>query len=718
MKQYTNHTNLKKHIILLGGIAILLNSSMPMQASIIDSFKTAGSSILQRIKGLNKAAIFDQLLTQIGKLGTQIADIRDCMFYGHDCTPAKRAAFYGTAITILALTAAVVGFTITIAATSQEPDQDLNNAVKTTSQEIKGWGAQQIMQRLRMQADAFKQNLTEMKECLISRKCTKGQKRALYATAATIVTLVVAAIAVSVGSYAYAQKKRQREMAGLPGEQPTGTPGTPGYRPSFTFDEAPYPEKKESRFGQLFKRTIGITQAGKTFFQETYQAIKEKVSRGLIATKEAAAETFLDLVEKGQKFWQLIERVFDVSLERLKGAIETTKTKFETLATNIKAAKHIVFMTQFRDLMKYLGGIIHTVKIINPLEKPDGYEGAKKRVARIKGQSIEYLQDMLRVREQEFKKGKIKREQVQSVKDDIRIKEFIKISNLNSIYPNVVAKLNALHLKEFGIVAETITKGLKALIEAALWIHKQAGKIGLLVSQSNAQQKLEELAKRIQTLGQDIKETTNVDKILATDIAVSTIDIILGTGEEGEEKAISSFGILAKLVNAARSKEFKYLRKTGSATIARSTLRQADKLTDEIELALRHFLRDIQSIGSNTKEQFVTTIKKNPLKGIPNAATILRDALQKSVDQARETFNNLLKICTTLIKTIEAGAPDLYKTLEAINGYMFSVRGTNFINPQFLHGLKKTIEHLKNTGTTAEQLSKALDVVPVAAAAA
>lgn len=706
MRQHTKNTYLKKRIILVGGVTILLNSVLPMQASIVDSLRTAGSSVYQKIKGFDKAIIFDQLLRQIGKLGTQITDIKDCMFYGHDCTPAKQAAFYGTAISILALTAAVVGFTVTIAATSKEPDQDLNSAVESTSHEIKGWGPQQIMQRLSMRAEIFRQNLISMKQCLTTRKCTKMQKRALYATAATIVTLVVAAIGVSVGSYLYARTKRSQEITELPGELPIAeAPGvpTPGYRPSFTFDESPYPEKKVSAFGQLFRKTIEMTQDGKAYLQESFETIKGKVKNGAIKTKDAAAEAFLNLIEKGAEkgteLYSLIQHVFEVNLERVKQAIEETKEKFHTLTESIKEVKRHTFKSEALELFKYVQGLTAVVETINPLEPPAGYSPLK-RLARIKGQDLEYLNNMLAVRKEELRKGKILPQQVQSVEDDIRIKRFINLDHLNSIYPTLVAKINALNLRKMGDATHTITNGLKALIDAALWIHRKAGKIGLLVSQDNAQRTLETLGERIKQLGIDIQKTTDIDKIVETE-KLTTPD-------------------LAKsLVTAASSHGFAFLRKNWrEIREAITTLSQADKFTDEIILSLLYFEREMKGIGANTKEQFIATIRKNPLKGIPHAARILRDSFETSVERTRNSFNELLKTCIVLLNTIKAGAPAIYTSLDALNGYMKATSNNPLINEQFLKGLRTTITNLMGTAATAEQLSKELDVVPEAAPAA
>ncbi len=167
------------------------------------------ASAYQKVRGLKAETVINKLLENVTKLGNQIGKIKTCMLSGEGCSPGERAAFYATAITILALTAVVVGFTITVAATSKEPDQELNKAIESTSKEVEGWKPAAVFQRLKNKLASFKQNLLAMKQCLIKRKCTKQQKRALYGTAAGIVALVTIAIGIGVGANNYTQKQEK-----------------------------------------------------------------------------------------------------------------------------------------------------------------------------------------------------------------------------------------------------------------------------------------------------------------------------------------------------------------------------------------------------------------------------------------------------------------------------------------------------------------------------
>jgi uncharacterized protein HemX len=165
----------------------------------------------QKVKTVDKRTVIDRLLANITKLGGQIGGIKDCMLFGLNCSTEKRAAFYATAITILALTAVVVGFTITVATTAKEQDVELKATVHKTSQEVSGWEPKAVFARLQNTVRSFKSNLLSLQTCLIKRQCTKTQKRMLYASAATITALVTAAIGIGIGSYIYAQKQEEEK---------------------------------------------------------------------------------------------------------------------------------------------------------------------------------------------------------------------------------------------------------------------------------------------------------------------------------------------------------------------------------------------------------------------------------------------------------------------------------------------------------------------------
>ncbi len=225
---------ISRKVSLVGSFLFLLTSNVQIiQPAVGESFRTMGSSVkkpfLEKLPGLisrtrshlaqkirssslfDREKIVDSLLKNVVALGKQVGDMKTCMMNGKQCSARKRTAFYATAVTVLALTALAVGFTIA-AATSKEADEELNFAMQQTSQEVQGWSPQDVFKRLKNKLSSFRMNLIGMKECLITRRCTKAQKRSLYTAAATIVVLVTIAIGLGIGSYIYAEKQKQKEQ--------------------------------------------------------------------------------------------------------------------------------------------------------------------------------------------------------------------------------------------------------------------------------------------------------------------------------------------------------------------------------------------------------------------------------------------------------------------------------------------------------------------------
>ena len=216
---------ISKKVCLIGSFFLLLSSVHIVQPAIGSTIQEKLPNFISRTRshlgqmirstsqklGLNREKIVDTLLKNVVALGKQVGNIKTCMMNDKQCSAKKRNAFYATAVTVLALTALAVGFTIA-AATSKEADEELNFAMKQTSQEVQGWSPQDVFKRLKNKLTSFKMNLIGMKECLITRRCTKAQKRSLYTVAATIFVLVTIAIGLGIGSYIYAEKQKQKEQ--------------------------------------------------------------------------------------------------------------------------------------------------------------------------------------------------------------------------------------------------------------------------------------------------------------------------------------------------------------------------------------------------------------------------------------------------------------------------------------------------------------------------
>ncbi len=318
--------------------------------------KSSVAKTYERVKNFDKATLFSQLKKSLYALGTQMGDIKDCMLFGtkvsiegeiSQCSATKRAAFYATAITVLALTAAVVGFTITIAATSKEPDKELANAVEQTSQEVVGWKPEAIFLRLKNKIASFEDTLTSMEQCLITRKCTKKQKIALYVTAATIVALVTIVIGVDVGSYIYAQKRKAQELtkavetdiraekekqlqakidaATTEAERLAAEEELKKFLEMGNYDDNPAPATGFQALVQKYIKTIKNTP---TQLKEAYKKVETGIKEGVIRSRAKAAELFQQVIDIGNNFETVIQSALDVNLQETLATLKTLKEQF------------------------------------------------------------------------------------------------------------------------------------------------------------------------------------------------------------------------------------------------------------------------------------------------------------------------------------------------------------------------------------------------------
>ena len=648
--------------------------------------KDSLSSAYQKIKGLKAEAIIGSLMSNVDKLGTQVGEIKDCMLFGFGdtCSATKRAAFYATAITVLALSAAAVGFTITVATTAKEPDKDLALAIDQTSQDVKGWSPEAIFQRLGNRLASFKENLLSMKQCLTKRQCTRTQKRMLYTTAGTITALVTIVIGIGVGSYIYAEYKKRKEAV-LPGKtttglepevtpepKPTQAPPEKAVKPAFSFDESPMRRAPLSRFQKFFRSKIEIAKTGAQSLKDAYQTIKEKVRAGIIRTKEAAAEQFQSLVdkgksvvEKGRNFATLIQETLDTNIGKLQEAFATVKTQLNSLKNSI-ASKSIPFgaiefknkITALIDYGKNLGVNVDLVKSVK-----------KSKLATIMGRDEKLIRVKLANLETLYTQGKVEKERVDKAKKELTIKQFTMRSNLEKIYSELVSKVNGLELYRVGDFTDKVLHGLRGLLRATMTIHKTAGKIGIIVSQDNIQSSLEELITRTRRLGESIKTA------LAYTPGIKTEQNNLGW-KELLNALVSGSSSVPTLLSALKGKDL---------IVAKIT--ELKGTVSLIQGDIETFLSSISKIASDTKEQFFTTLRQNPIKNLPHAPRILRNALESAVKTTKEALNKLMENSMGLLTRIRGLTPQIYPVLQELNIYISRVISGPFLNKQLLDAL-------------------------------
>ncbi len=657
--------------------------------------KSSLATAYNKVKAIKTEEVIRLLRNNVEKLGTQVGDIKDCMLFGDQCSATKRAAFYATAITVLALTAVAVGFTITVAATSKEPDKELSVAMDNTSQKVKGWKPEAIFQRLNNQLASFKTNLLSMERCLIKQRCTKTQKRMLYATAATIVALVTIALGVGVGAYIYAEHKKKQRIEELPGELlveevPEGT--------TLKFDDEPLKERALTQFQRFFRSKIDVTQAGAQSLKAAYQEIKTKVQERAIRTigdlKNKTDEFIETAIKKANGFAGLLQETLQVNINNLKSGMATAKTELDTLKQNIQEAKNLNFpITNLTNYVKY---ITDNVALIAP--EGTSKTAALDKIATIKGQDLSYLQDKLRVRTEEWKKGSLTKDRVTQVENAIKIKQFIKLDNLQSIYPTLVSNINQLRIYQVGNVVNGVLSGIAALLGAAATINKQAGKIGLILSTNRMQEGLQELKYGIEGLGRNIKTTLNNKPLIITeDVAFADLAKSLVT---------------AATTNAKRT--FQEVRKEiRNVSTIKSQFQKLNKSIKPIQNNITEFTNVMNYLVEDTKASFMKQLKENPLRNIPNAAKILRNALENSVKLGREKFVQLIKNSLVLLQEIKEVAPTAFTMLKNINDYIAAVSGKAFLNQNLVQDLVPIMTtSVPNIAEAAKKLSRKTEVIP------
>ena len=729
MKRSKKQHPLSKIILSFTAAALLLSSTQVTQPAIGDTFRKVGSSIketfkekfpglvsktysrvrgnlaptFKRIKGWSKEAIIKSLQENVRRLGEQVSEIKDCMLFGFQCSASQRAKFYATAITVLALTAAVVGFTITVAATSKEPDQELNKAIKATSQDVQGWKPAAVFQRLENRLTSFKENLLSMQQCLIKRQCTKRQKRALYSTAATIGALVTIAMGIGVGAYIYAEHKKMKERADLPGEpmpeeEPTPgekPPGKERFRPSFSFDETPLQEGRLTKFQRFFRSKVQVAKEKTQSLKAAYQQIKQQVQEGVIRTSKAAADKFLELVAKGKNFAEVVQAVLEVNLAKLHQSVQKAKGELsmfkKSLSTKALKFRKGTFVAQFEDFRNYIKGITDNIDFIKAAGTST--TRALKRLADIKRKSVRYFEN--KAEKLEAKGDAESKKLAQKARMKIKVKNFLTKSNLEALYPTIIRKINELKIYQVGAFADGVLRGVARLLNAARSIHMNAGKIGLIVSQDSIQAGLQEL--RYALVGTDMQ-----GGLVATLKQALSNQPIIVTNQ------IGAIDLAKSLVKAATTTDrFGFLRAHFRDLLSiRRSLKGLGDITDTMEEKVDQFTRDIAQIKEEAKRKFVEKIRANPIRGIPNAAAILRNALEEAVEKSRNAFDVLMKGSMEILVKVQAATPTLFPVFQDLNAYLEAATGKPFLNSQLLQDLIPILTNsVPNIAEGAKKLS-------------
>ncbi len=673
-----------------------------MAKSATSKIKSGVATTIEKVRTLGPKLLIPKTLEAIEKFGRQIGTISSCMLSGQGCSASERAAFIATATVVFVLTAALVGATIAVAATSKE----IEAATEQTSEQVKGWSPAAIFQRLQNTTNSFKQNLLEMKTCILNRTCTKTQKRMLYGTAGTIIALSTIAIGLGIGSYIYAQKReakinrqqeearKQQEIAALQKKIEQAQTDEERARAQeelrkklemAAFDDTPTPADKWAsltKFQKLFRKNIDVVKGAATKLKALYNEIQQDIKNGTIKAKNQISEKFTKFIEQAKQFPGLVKQTLAVNIGKLKNTFSEFKGSLANLKNALStswAGKMLSLTKQFNSLNQYIKNMTHA------MQHP-----------RIKGQKLSYLENMLQIRKREFQAGRISEKQVKQVEKDIEVKKFIKNNPFKSFYPELVKKINELDLSPIGNVARTLLNGLSSLVAASRKIHTGAGKIGLVVSQPNIKQSLSKIESGLQSLGKHIESALSVRPLI--------VPSDLGT-----------LGIAKAFLKAVKTNSFKFLRE--NLGIKKDLIAEFEPLgttMEAIENNLARFSRQISNLKSSTKREFVARIKEAPIKNIPIAAKILRNALEKTVKTTKRTFSNLMIQTSQLLSGIAKIAPIPLKIVRDLNNYVETAIEKSFINKQFIESVVQMITNsLVNINQGVRELTTNIDKIEI-----
>ncbi len=641
------------------------------------------SSAYDRVRRMGPAAVVSQLQNQVENLGNKVGYMGNCMVKG-TCSNAERAAFIGTSVTVLALTAAVVGVTLSVAATSKEVD----SVTKATTQEVKGWGPEQIFQRLNNTVTNFKRSLASLKEGMLKKQLTRGQKKFLYGTALSISALVTLAVGVGVASYVYAEKRQaarpEVDLSDLEIEAPAAPPvqaPTPEPQPVapskaaqildegkgilLKFKTALEPDVAKTAFQQFFRRNFALA---KDNAQQLSAAIQETVQKGqdkFFESKDAAADFFLNKVGLGdlksdlsdfsvkEMVQKLLNIDFGAFFEGIRDAAsQVTSLREQADALLARAESTRQLSKQFDDLKDYIEDV------------------TKNRIETLKTSAKRYKIDFAVALAALLAHKNPRVPMAKKIK--LELQEALKI------YPELVEIVNnKLNLPLIGVIIEKLINAtVGGALNIAILTNQLAGKLGGVVSSTAMVRELKALKEHVATLGANIKEALS-NKVFAVE-------------QPSTKKTIKAFikNFSAKGLSTARDLKTHINPILEQAKIAKPYI---DKIKKGLDAYVKKASDAIESIKTAAGE-----VKKNPLSAIPRFPRLLRDQVEQVTGLTKGALMQTLTDSTEMLSQMKLNdvVADAFKGFEVVNELLkVDVDGkkASLINEDFVEELRKII---------------------------
>lgn len=742
---------ISKKVCLLTSFFLLLNSVHIVQPAVGDTARKAAAAIreafraklpgliskaksetrkslsgaYQKIRGLKAEVVIDRLLANVGKLGGQVGKIKDCMLSGAQCSSTERAAFYATAITILALTAAVVGFTITVAATSKEPDQELNKAIESTSKEVEGWKPDAVFQRLGNKLASFKQSLVSMKQCLTKKQCTRQQKRTLYATAATIVALVTVTIGIGVGSYIYAQKQEAaKALEEAKRQEEAKAPAKPGpvkavsekELKELAVDQAEEkPEEPKTPFQRFMQKTVTVKEKGKTAIQAAAQqvreAVKEKSSKAreaLATTADAAAK--LALFQAAKKSLEKAQSIASAFIQKIRD-LDIVQSVREILNMDLKPLT-VSIAEIGASSTKMMGAIekLYEVKLFTQIDEMVAKITQWQELGMQLYENVTELAKQLGGRGTQTTRlgtwwwGEVKEDEYPLA---------AKFDQLVAAYPELVARINGLDIATPGRLLNF------ALRDAAQMLKSAAGL-------------------KVQLNGKVILFLTNDIRTALATLEVQLVKLAGFIGSTTQMKPLIKAPLDASMVTSGTVKQFltASVRNAVSPTLFRANVSKVMALPTQITESSNALYAETENLGKvqellmdaiynlpqHVRKIFVSLVdvKGKRLQNVAHAPALLRQAMITQLELVKKHLSATLIIGDKTIDHLGRLLQQSAELLNTINMLMGAQEGT-YVNEDLIYGFKQMASIIRDMVTIVNKLSfdvKEQKLPQVAAAAA
>ncbi len=610
------------------------------------------SSAFNNVKQMDRTVVIDRLQKQVESLGQKIGYMGNCMAKG-TCSQAERTAFIATSVTVLALTVAVVGGTLSVAATSKE----VESVTRVTSQEVQGWGPQQVFQRLANTTNNFKRSLSELKQGMLKKELTRGQKKFLYGAAISIAALVTIAVGAVVASYLYAEKKESEQEK----KDPLGEI-----------------QKSEGAFGQFFDRIVRVKKEGSNFLQQATRELNEKLEEanrlarhGLQAQADVVmkqAKTQAQLIASRIKqggpilIKQALSSIFGISYEALASARQTFDQSLGQMTPKLDKMWKISTWNDIQRIQTKWETIQNMGYAL--------WENLSGFLSQITSRSWNNIPNSLSLAEDRRKgnQRKYKPEDAKAFKEKYPLA--YKYDALFPIYQDLLALIGRTDIPAVGAALQGVLDSLGTTLQSLARMHTDAGVWGKILVTQQMINPLNAIGDHLERAALYLKQFTDENPL-----AQLAQQLPEGLDREALKKWVTSVIEQPIPVSQVRTITQALLPKIQQTRIALFESKdKAQALSDTFSQHSSHLLALIE-------QSILTQLNRNPVENYLNVA---KRAVLKEAKISKELLNDLLFYIAAVVNNIEKLISAGIATIENVNDAL----GKEFLTASHLEKLK------------------------------